>query len=161
MILQSMTVYRCKEVHFPCCFCERWYWWNQRRGSRANQREGGRMERGRKSWYCARGRRFYTKLIQVLFLFTSPLRNRPLALTGHVTNASSKQWVGILLMPKTDRAHKNYLTAEIWEEKHLREIFYGTLIFQQRSMICIARHVGGHTLALQHGGENYFLLISF
>ena len=42
---------------------------------------------------------------------------------------------------------------------HLREIFYGTLIFQQSSMICIGRHVGGHTLALQHGGQNYFLLI--
>ena len=33
-------------------------------------------------------------------------------------------------------------------------------IFQQSSMICIGRHVGGHTLALQHGGQNYFLLIS-
>ena len=43
---------------------------------------------------------------------------------------------------------------------HLREIFYGTLIFQQSSMVCIGRHVGGHALALQHGGQNYFLLIS-
>ena len=34
-------------------------------------------------------------------------------------------------MPKIDRAHKTYLTPEIREEKHLREIFYGTLIFQQ------------------------------
>ena len=33
------------------------------------------------------------------------LVNRPLALRGHVTNASFKQWVGILLMPKIDRAH--------------------------------------------------------
>ena len=88
------------------------------------------------------------------------LVNRPVALRGHVTNASLKRWVGILLMPKVDRAHKNYLTPEIWEEKHLREIFYGTLIFQQSSMICIGRHVGGHTLALQHGGQNYVLLIS-
>ena len=56
-------------------------------------------------------------------------RNRPLVLRGHVTNASFKQWVGILLMPKINRAHKNYLTPEIWEETHLREIFYGTLIF--------------------------------
>ena len=85
---------------------------------------------------------------------------RPLALRGHVTNASFKQWVGILLMPKIVRAHKNYLTPEIWEETHLREIFYGTLIFQQSSMICIGRHVGGHAFALQHGGQNYFLLIS-
>ena len=86
--------------------------------------------------------------------------NRPLAQRGHMTNAFFKQWVGILLMPKIDRAHKNYLTPEIWEETHLREIFYGTLIFQQSSMICIGRHVGGHTLALQHGGQNYFLLLS-
>ena len=27
-------------------------------------------------------------------------------------------------------------------------------------MICIDRHVGGHTLALQHGDQNYFLLLS-
>ena len=39
--------------------------------------------------------------------------NRPLALRGHVTNASFKQRVGILPMPKIDRAHKNYLTPEI------------------------------------------------
>ena len=81
--------------------------------------------------------------------------NRPLALRGHMTNAS----FGILLMPKIDRAHKNYLTPEIWEDTHLRKIFYGTLIFQQSSMICIRRHVGGHTLALQHGSQNYVLLI--
>ena len=56
---------------------------------------------------------------------------------GHVTNASFKQWVGILLMPKFDGAHKNYHTPEIWEETHVREIFNGTLIFQQSSMICI------------------------
>ena len=49
--------------------------------------------------------------------------NRPLALRGHVTNAPFKQWVGILLMPKIDRAHTNNLPPEIWEETHLREIF--------------------------------------
>jgi len=65
--------------------------------------------------------------------------NRPLALRGYVTNASSKQWLEILLMAKIGRGHKNYLTREIWEETHLREIFYGTLIFQQSSMICIGR----------------------
>ena len=63
-------------------------------------------------------------------------------------------------MPKIVRAHKNYLTPEMWEETHLREIFCGTLIFQQSSMICIGRYVGGHALALQHGSQNYFLLIS-
>ena len=50
--------------------------------------------------------------------------DRPLALRGYVTNASFKQWVGISLMPKIDRARKNYLTREIWEETHLREIFF-------------------------------------
>ena len=81
--------------------------------------------------------------------------NRPLALRGHVTNASFKQWVGVLLMPKIDRARKNYLTPEIREETLLREIFYGTLIFQQSSMICIGRHVGGHALALQQGTSSF------
>ena len=95
-----------------------------------------------------------------ILLWAPVFWSRLLALRGHVTNASFKQWVGILLMPKIDRAHKNYLTPEIWGETHLREIFYGTLIFQQSSMICIGCHVGGHTLALQHGGQNYFLLIS-
>ena len=84
--------------------------------------------------------------------------NRPVALRGHVTNASLKRWVGILLMPKIDRAHKNYLTPEIWEEKHLREIFYGTLIFQQSSTICIGRHVGGHTLASNMAAYTTFCL---
>ena len=27
-------------------------------------------------------------------------------------------------------------------------------------MICIDCHIGGHTLALQHGGQNCFLLVS-
>ena len=76
-----------------------------------------------------------------------------------MTNASFKQWLGILLMTKIDTAHKNYLTPEIWEETHLRGIFYGTLIFQQSSMISIARHVGGHSLALQHDDQNYFWLV--
>jgi len=43
---------------------------------------------------------------------------------------------------------------------HLKEIFCGTVIFQQSSVICIGRHVRGHALALQHGGQNYVLLIS-
>ena len=44
--------------------------------------------------------------------------------------------------------------------KGLREIFYGTLIFQQSSLICIGHHVGGVEYALQHGSQNYFLVIS-
>ena len=34
-------------------------------------------------------------------------------LIGHVTNAPFKQGVEILLMPKIDKAHKNYLKPEI------------------------------------------------
>ena len=34
--------------------------------------------------------------------------NPALVLRGHVTNASFKHWVGILLMPKIDRAYKNH-----------------------------------------------------
>ena len=85
-------------------------------------------------------------------------------------------------MPKIDRAHKSY-TRNL-RETHFREIFYGTLIFSlctdvtapseknrekrrlysgydflaKYSMICSGRHVGGHTLALQHGSQNYFFL---
>ena len=44
--------------------------------------------------------------------FTSA-HNRPLALRGHVTKASLKQWVVILLMLKIDRTHKNYLTRNL------------------------------------------------
>ena len=63
-------------------------------------------------------------------------------------------------MPKIDRVHKSYpIHSKFEEETHLREIFYGTLIFQRSSMICIGHHVGGHALALQHGGQNYFLLV--
>ena len=40
---------------------------------------------------------------------------RPLALRGHVTNASFKQ-----KLPKIDRAHKNYLRPEIWEETQFK-----------------------------------------
>ena len=51
--------------------------------------------------------------------------NRPLSLRGHVTNASFKQWVGILLMPKIDKVHKSYLTPEIWEEtQHIKALWF-------------------------------------
>ena len=41
-----------------------------------------------------------------------------------------------------------------------KEDIYYTLIFQQSSIICIGRHVGGHALALQQRGQNYFLLVT-
>ena len=37
-----------------------------------------------------------------------------------------------------------------------QSLFYGTLIFQQSSIICIGRHVGGHTLALQWRPKQLF-----
>ena len=46
------------------------------------------------------------------------LCHRPLAVRGHVTSTSLKQWFGILLMTKIDRALKNYLASGIWEETH-------------------------------------------
>ena len=51
--------------------------------------------------------------------------------------------IEIILLPKLE-----------WKRIYLREIFYSFLIFRLSSMICIGRHVGGHTLALQHGGKN-------
>ena len=42
---------------------------------------------------------------------------------------------------------------------HLREIFYCTLIFQQSStMVCIGRHVGGHTLLSNMAAKTTFCL---
>ena len=58
-------------------------------------------------------------------------------------------------MPKIDIAHKQYLTREILEETYVREIFSGTLIFQQSSMIVLAAMLEGSS-----GGQNYFFLIS-
>ena len=52
----------------------------------------------------------------VIFFKVNPFisgTNRPLALKGHMTNASFKQGVGIFMLLKIDRAHKNYLTPEI------------------------------------------------
>ena len=34
------------------------------------------------------------------------------------------------------------------------------IFFQQSGMICIGRHVGEHDFSLQHGGQNYNLLVS-
>ena len=79
-------------------------------------------------------------------------------LRGHVTNASFKQWVGILLMPKIDRAHKNYLTPEIWEKTHLREIFYGTLIFNKVVWFVLAAMLEGILLSSNMAAKTTFCL---
>ena len=57
---------------------------------------------------------------------------------------------------KNCRAQKLFYTRNLGGNA-FKEIFYSTLIC---SMICIGRHFGGHTLARQHGGQNYPLLIS-
>ena len=66
-------------------------------------------------WTTTEGRVYSDNDLPILY-------NRPLALRGYATNAFLKQWVGILLMLKIDRANKNYLTPEIGEETHLRQI---------------------------------------
>ena len=50
--------------------------------------------------------RLHTKEIRIISVIMTT-EQVPLASRGQVTNASFKQWVGILLMPKIDRAHKN------------------------------------------------------
>ena len=87
--------------------------------------------------------------------------NRPVALRGHATNASFKRWVGILLMPKIDRAHKNYLTAEIWEEFTFKGdiLWHFGFLTKQYDLYwlpCWRTYFCPPTI----GGQNYFLLIS-
>ena len=53
-------------------------------------------------------------------------------------------------MPKIDRAHKNYLTPKILEETHSREIFYGTLIFQQSGIILLPSNMAAKTTFCLH-----------
>ena len=84
--------------------------------------------------------------------------NMPLGLRGHVTNASFKQWVGILLMPKIDRAHKNYLTHEIWEEMHLREIFMALWFFQKVVWFVLAATLEGILLPSNMAAKTNFCL---
>ena len=71
------------------------------------------------------------------------LCHRPLALRGHVTSASLKQWFGILLMTKVDRALKNYLTSGIWEETHLRRYFMTLWFFNKVVWFVLAAMLEG------------------
>ena len=65
-------------------------------------------------------------------------------------------------MLKIDRAQKLSYTRNLRGKAFKGDIRTGdilcTLIFQQSSMISIPRHVGGHTLALQHGCQTSFCL---
>ena len=63
-------------------------------------------------------------------------------------------------MPKIDGAHKNLSYTQNLRANEFKGDILWHLDFQQSSMICIGRHVGGHTLALHHGSQNYFLLVS-
>ena len=96
-----------------------------------------------------------SRLVWVLRRFEDSLTKR---LYSYVTNASFKQWVGILLMPKLDRAHKSYLTPEIWEETNLRDIFYGTLIFQPSSIFVLAAVLEGILLPSDMMAKTTFCL---
>ena len=84
--------------------------------------------------------------------------NTPLGLRGHLTNASFKQWVGILLMPKIGRAHKNYLTHEIWEEMHLREIFMALWFFHKVVWFVLAATLEGILLPSNMAAKTNFCL---
>ena len=87
--------------------------------------------------------------------------NRQLALRGHVTNASFKQWVGILLMPKIDRARKNYHTTawtEIWEETHSREIFMALWFFNKVVWFVLAAMLEGILLPSNMAAKTTFCL---
>ena len=86
--------------------------------------------------------------ISVFFLRCHFRGNRPLALRGHMTNASFKQWVGILLMPKFDRALKNFLTPEIWEETHEARYFRVLWFFNKVVWFVFANMAAKTTLCL-------------
>ena len=75
-----------------------------------------------------------------------------------MTNASFKQWIGILLMPKIDGAHKNYLTPKIWEQTNLREIFYGTWIFNRVVWFVLAAMLEGILLPSNMAAKTTFCL---
>ena len=88
--------------------------------------------------------------------------NRPLALRYHVTNASFKQWVGILLMRKIDRACKNYRTTawtEIWEETHSREIFMALWFFNKVVWFVLAAMLEGILLPSNMAAKTTFTRI--
>ena len=82
--------------------------------------------------------------------------NWPLAPRGHMTNAPLKQWVVILLLPKIDRTHKNYLTPKIWEQTYFREIFYGTLIFNKVAWFVLAAVLEGILLPSNMAAKTTF-----
>ena len=61
-------------------------------------------------------------------------------------------------MPKIDGAHKNYLTPESWEETHLREIFYGSLIFELVVWFVLAAMLEGRLLPSNMAAKTTFFL---
>ena len=80
----------------------------------------------------------------------------PLALTGHITNASFKQWVRIL--PKIDRVVKNYLTPKIWDETHLRETFMALWYFNKVVWFVLAAMLEGILLPSNMAAKTTFSL---
>ena len=92
-------------------------------------------------------------------LFLAGIRlNRPLALPGLMTNALFKQRLGILLLTKNDRVHKNDLTPKILKEMHLREIFYGIWLFNKEVCFVLAAMLEGILLPFNVAAKTTFCL---
>ena len=61
-------------------------------------------------------------------------------------------------MRKIDTADKNYLTPEIWEETHSREIFYGIRIFNKVVSFVLAAMLEGILLPSNMAAKTTFCL---
>ena len=112
-------------------------------------------------WIISKTGYFSVSLLRIqkewILIRTQLFDNRPLALRGHVTNASFKQWVGILLMPK--RAHENYLTPEIWEDNtHLRKIFKALRFFTKVVWFVLTAMLEGILLPSNMAAKTTFCL---
>ena len=140
-------------VHKPFLKCITYITWEQ-----FNRFFSSLFKDFRRGTFVFRSNKFHTDDVNQARILSGTLINRPIALRGHVTNASFKQWVGILLIPKIDTAHKNYLTPEIWAETHLREIFYGTLIFNKVVWFALAAMLEGILLPSNMAAKTSFCL---
>ena len=70
----------------------------------------------------------------------------------------NNDWVGILLLPKIDRACKNYGTPEIWEEAHSREIFMALWFFNKVVWFVLAAMLEGILLPSNMAAKTTFSL---
>ena len=82
-----------------------------------------------------------------------PIWYRPLALRGHVT----KQWVGILLMPKIDRAHKK-IYPKIERKSILGRYFMALWFFNKVVWFALAAMLEGILLPSNMAAKTTFCL---